>query len=193
MHISKRKVITIVSGLPRSGTSMMMSMLESGGIPILTDNIRKADEDNLKGYFEFEQVKQIEEDQSWIPRAEGKAVKLISALIKHLPPEYHYKIIFMRRRIEEILASQKRMLERRGEPTDTVPDDLMAQLFENHIQEVLMWMHSQPNIDYIEFNYNDALQNPEKNIKRVVDFLDCALDDSKMLKVIEPRLYRQRK
>jgi hypothetical protein len=172
---------------------MMMSMLESGGIPVLTDNIRKADEDNLKGYFEYEQVKQIEEDQSWVPMAEGKAVKLISALIKHLPPEYHYKIIFMRRRIEEILASQKRMLERRGELTDTVPDDLMAQLFENHIQEVLTWMNSQPNIDYIEFNYNDALQNPEKNIKRVVDFLDCELDEAKMLKVIEPRLYRQRK
>jgi tetrahydromethanopterin S-methyltransferase subunit A len=85
------------------------------------------------------------------------------------------------------------MLERRGELTDTVPDDLMAQLFENHIQEVLTWMNSQPNIDYIEFNYNDALQNPEKNIKRVVDFLDCELDEAKMLKVIEPRLYRQRK
>lgn len=189
----KRQVITVVSGLPRSGTSMMMSMLEAGGIPVLTDNLREPDEDNLKGYFEYEQVKQIEEDQSWLPQAEGKVVKLISALLKHLTPDYQYKIIFMRRRIEEILASQKRMLERRGEPTDTVPDDLMAQLFDNHIQEVQAWMESQPNIDYIEVDYNKALENPEEEIKRVNVFLDGDLDESEMMKIIEPRLYRQRK
>ena len=189
----KRQVITVVSGLPRSGTSMMMSMLEAGGIPVLTDNLRKADEDNLKGYFEYEQVKLIEEDQSWLPQAEGKVVKLISALLKHLPPDYHYKIIFMRRKIEEILASQKRMLERRGEPSDTVPDDLMAQLFENHIQEVQTWMDSHPSIDYIEVDYNKALENPEEEIKRVTEFLGCDLDVSEMMKIIEPRLYRQRK
>ena len=189
----KSQVITIVSGLPRSGTSMMMRMLEAGGIPVLTDNLRKPDEDNLKGYFEYEQVKLIEEDQSWLPQAEGKVVKLISALLKHLPPDYHYKIIFMRRKIEEILASQKRMLERRGEPSDTVPDDLMAQLFENHIQEVQAWMDSHPSIDYIEVDYNKALENPEEVIKRVTEFLGCDLDESEMMKIIEPRLYRQRK
>ena len=189
----KRQVITVVSGLPRSGTSMMMSMLEAGGIPVLTDNLRKPDEDNLKGYFEYEQVKQIEEDQSWLPLAEGKVVKLISALLKHLTPDYHYKIIFMRRKIEEILASQKRMLERRGEPTDMVPDDLMAQLFENHIQEIQAWMESQPNIDYIEIDYNKALENPEEEIKRVNGFLGGVLNESEMMKIIEPRLYRQRK
>ncbi|HFD38992.1 MAG TPA: sulfotransferase family protein, partial [Anaerolineae bacterium] len=96
--------ITIVSGLPRSGTSMMMKMLEAGGLPVLTDQIRAADEDNPKGYYEFERVKQIEHDQEWLPDAQGKAVKMIAALLKHLPPDYEYKIVFMQRDMQEVLA-----------------------------------------------------------------------------------------
>ena len=106
--------IVVVSGLPRSGTSMMMQMLEAGGMNVLTDGLRTADEDNLKGYFEYEKVKALKTDQSWLPEARGKAVKIISELLKYLPDTHTYRIIFMRRALEEVLASQDRMLIRRG-------------------------------------------------------------------------------
>ena len=117
----ERNPITIVSGLPRSGTSMMMGMLEAGGMAVLTDHVRTADEDNPRGYYEFERVKQIEHDQAWLPEAHGKVVKMIAALLKHLPPGYRYKIIFLQRHLEEVLASQRRMLVRRGSPRTRSP------------------------------------------------------------------------
>jgi len=117
----KENQIIIVSGLPRSGTSMLMKMLEAGGLEILTDEIRKADTDNPKGYYEFERVKKLETDNIWLPEAKGKVVKIISMLLQHLPLNYVYKIIFIKRDIHEVLASQKQMLVRRGEPTDPLP------------------------------------------------------------------------
>src|SRR5258705_7795512 len=139
------ETIKIVSGLPGWGTSMMMKMLTAGGLELLTDNIRAADEDNPKGYFEFERVKQIENDKAWLVDARGRVVKLISALLKHLPPSYNYKVIFMRRSMPEILASQRQMLIRRGEPADDVADDKMAAMFEKHVAQVEAWPAGQPN------------------------------------------------
>ena len=106
--------IVVVSGLPRSGTSMMMQMLEAGGMEVMTDGLRAADEDNLKGYFEYETVKALHTDRNWLPEARGKAVKIISELLKYLPETQTYRIIFLRRALEEVLASQDRMLVRRG-------------------------------------------------------------------------------
>src|SRR5262245_36031507 len=158
-----RDPVIIVSGLPRSGTSMMMRMLAAGGLEPLTDNIRTADEDNPKGYFEFERVKQIETDQTWLADAAGRVVKLISALLKYLPPDYQYKVIFMRRSMQEILASQRQMLVRRGEPTDRVADDQMAAMFEKHLAQVESWLRAQPNVETIYINYNDVLKDPRLN------------------------------
>lgn len=186
-------IIIIVSGLPRSGTSMMMRMLEAGGIQTLTDNIRKADEDNLKGYFEFEQVKKIEHDKTWLNEAEKKAVKLISVLLKYLPIAYDYKIIFMKRDLGEILASQKKMLERRGETLDTIPDKYMANLFKKHLSEVENWLAEQSNIKTLYVSYNDVLRNPEEIVLNVINFLNRNLDLKKMIGEIDPNLYRQRK
>ncbi len=108
---AKAEIITVVSGLPRSGTSMMMKMIEAGGIPPLTDNIRTADKDNPKGYYEFERVKKLDKgDTDWVSDAAGKSIKVISALLKHLPPNYEYRIVFVRRNMPEILASQRKML-----------------------------------------------------------------------------------
>ena len=132
----QQETITIVSGLPRSGTSMMMKILEAGGLEVLTDNLRTADEDNPKGYYEFERVKKLKEDQAWLDDAKGKVVKIISAILKDLPPDYNYKIVFMYRKIEEILASQKKMLIRRGEPTDKTSDEKMTEVFESHLKQV---------------------------------------------------------
>jgi hypothetical protein len=189
----KNETITIVSGLPRSGTSMMMKMLEAGGIEPLTDNIRTADEDNPKGYFEFERVKQIEKDQEWLEDAKGRVVKLISALLKHLPARYEYKVIFMRRSMSEILASQRQMLIRRGEPTDTVADDKMAVMFEKHLAQVESWLASQANVDTIYVSYNDALLDPGPVAERVEAFLNRSLALQNMVNVVDKALYRQRR
>src|SRR5713101_3371282 len=106
--------IIIVSGLPRSGTSLMMQMLENGGVEIVTDNIRAADTDNPRGYYEFEKVKKIKQDASWLPATRGKAFKMVSQLLYDLPTSEQYRIIFMERDLEEVLLSQEKMLQRLG-------------------------------------------------------------------------------
>lgn len=187
-----RRTIVIVSGLPRSGTSMMMRMLDRGGMDVLTDELREADGDNPKGYYEFERVKKIERDQSWLPDAEGKVVKIISQLLQHLPPDYSYKVVFMRRRMEEILASQKRMLARRGEETDKIADEQLATLFRRHLEGVQAWLEGQPNLDVLYVSYNDVLERPRDEARRVVTFVDEDLDADRMAGVVDPALYRQR-
>jgi len=186
-------MITVVSGLPRSGTSMMMRMLEAGGVPVLTDEKREADEDNLRGYYEDERVKQLGEDASWIAEAEGKAVKVISYLLRHLPEGHSYKVIFMERKIPEVLASQRKMMRRRGEATEEVPDDVMAGIFEKHLAETEEWLSQQPHLEAIQVSYNDTLEDPEPTAKRVAAFLSGGLDVEKMTHVVDPQLYRQRR
>ena len=188
------KTIVVVSGLPRSGTSMMMKMLEAGGIPPLTDNLRTADEDNPKGYYEFERVKQLPKgDTAWLPEAQGKVVKVIAALVPHLPSAYAYRVIFMQRAMPEILASQRQMLIRRGEDPDKVGDELMAKLFEKHVQQVNHWISQQPNVERIDVDYNEMLENPQLFIERINSFLGGQLNTEGMAQVVDPSLYRQRK
>jgi ABC-type nitrate/sulfonate/bicarbonate transport system substrate-binding protein len=187
------QTITIVSGLPRSGTSMMMKMLAAGGLEPLTDNIRAADDDNPLGYFEFERVKQIEQDKTWLEDARGRAVKLISALLKHLPPTHNYKVIFMRRAMAEVLASQRQMLLRRGEPGDAVPDDKMAALFDKHVAQVESWLAAQPNIETIYVSYNEVMKEARPHAERINSFLGGSLNVDAMTKVADRTLYRQKR
>ncbi len=184
-------MITIVSGLPRSGTSMMMKMLDNGGIPPMIDNIRKADEDNPRGYYEFEPVKQIKEDSSWLPEVEGKAVKMVSRLLLDLPPGYQYKIVFMRRKLSEILASQAVMLERSGKSFQADVEQ-MSSLFEKHLDQVQTWLSQQPHIDTLYQDFNQIIADPEPAITSLNDFLGGCLDIDAMRQVVEPKLYRQR-
>jgi hypothetical protein len=184
--------IVIVSGLPRSGTSMMMKMLEAGGLAILTDNVRSADEDNPKGYYEFEPVKQIEHDKSWLPTARGKVVKMISALLRHLPLEYRYRVIFMRREMAEVLASQRQMLMRRGEVAKE-DDERMAALFERHLAEVEAWLGQQTNVRVLFVSYNNILVDPRGQIRAVNEFLGGGLDADAMAAVVDRALHRQRR
>jgi hypothetical protein len=187
------QVVTVVSGLPRSGTSMMMRMLDAGGIPPLMDEIREADKDNPKGYYEFERVKKLDEgDVAWVEDAQGKAVKVISALLKYLPDGYTYKVIFMRRKIEEILASQKQMLIRRGEPTDSVSDEELTELFGKHLEQIQAWIDEKPNVEAIYVGYNDVMENPFEGSERINRFLGDTLDVEKMVGVVDQALYRQR-
>ena len=189
-----KQVVTVVSGLPRSGTSLMMKMLEAGGLPVMQDGIREADKDNPKGYYEFERVKQMDKgDTAWMVEAQGKVVKIISALLKHMPPEYDYRVVFMRRHMEEILASQRKMLTHRGENADKMDDDKMAELFEKHMAQVFSWLDHQPNIRYLQVHYSDLLADPVTQTRRVNEFLDNQLDAQKMAQMVDPNLYRNRK
>ncbi|MBI5567196.1 MAG: sulfotransferase domain-containing protein [Chloroflexi bacterium] len=188
------QTITIVSGLPRSGTSMMMKMLEAGGIPPVTDNLRTADEDNPKGYYEFERVKQLTKgDVDWLADAPGKVVKVIAALLPHLPATYRYRVVFMQRDMTEVLASQRQMLVRRGEDPDKIPDEVISRLFEKHLRQVNDWVAQQSNVERLDVNYNEMLKNPAPFIAQVNAFLGGNLDTRQMAQVVDPSLHRQRK
>jgi hypothetical protein len=185
--------VIVVSGLPRSGTSLMMNMLQAGGVPLVQDGERTADDDNPRGYFELERVKQLTKgDVAWVDEAHGKAVKVISYLLEHLPDTSSYKVLFMRRRLPEVLASQKKMLARRGEPTDTIPDAQMAALFEKHLQKIDAWVASRPNVSVLDVPYHEIAEQPERHVDRIIAFLGLELDREKMLAAVDPTLYRNR-
>jgi len=172
---------------------MAMKILEAGGIPPLTDHVRTPNEDNPKGYYEFERAKKLKEgDTAWLPEARGRAVKVIAALLPHLPSKYEYRVLFMRRKMEEILASQAMMLENRGEESK-VDDDTMGRLFANHLQQVRGWMNSQPNLLYLDLDYNEIIVDPVPYVRQINQFLGGHLDEEKMIAVIDSSLYRQRK
>lgn len=172
---------------------MMMKMLEAGGLEVLTDQVRRADEDNPQGYYEFERVKQIEHDRSWLRDAEGKAVKMISQLLHHLPAEYTYQVVFMRREMEELLASQRKMLERRGEPASSVSEQKMSELFGKHLDRVLAWLRQRPNFDVLYVSYNRVLESPREQAEVINEFLREDLDVEAMAEVVDPALYRHRR
>lgn len=184
--------ITVVSGLPRSGTSMMMKMLEAGGMTPLMDNIRTADVDNPNGYYELERVKKLPQgDSAWITDAKGKVVKIVAVFLPHLPTQFDYRVIFMQRAILEITASQHTMLEHRGSNQQLSADDLVS-LFYKHLNQVDAWFKTQPRVKRLDVNYNDLLKNPTPQIENLRVFLDLELDAEKMGMVVDPNLYRQR-
>lgn len=186
--------IIIVSGLPRSGTSMMMKMLEAGGVSIMTDAVRTADIDNPKGYYEYERVKDLEKekDKSYIREGRGKALKVISWLLKDLPEENHYKIIFMRRDLTEVIASQNKMIKNRGE-VDQSDDRMMADAYLNHLASVRILARKRPNFEMVEIRYDTAVKDAKSAAKQVNAFLSGNLDEAKMAQVVDAELYRNRK
>jgi len=189
---SSAKTIIVVSGLPRSGTSMMMNMLAAGGVPAVSDSIRNADEDNPNGYFEFEPVKQLSEGQTaWLAEADRKVVKIVSALLEYLPAGHRYKIIFMERDIKEILASQSKMLNRRKEESK-VSDAEMEDQFNKHLADIKYWLARQPNMEVLYVNYGELIANPEGHTQAVADFIGIPVDEAKMRSVPNARLYRNR-
>ena len=189
---AKPQAVIVVSGLPRSGTSMMMKMLVEGGLEVLTDSIRTADEDNPNGYFELEQVKQLADGRTdWLSNAGGKIVKVISALLEHLPPGHQYKVLFMERQIPEILASQRKMLARRNE-TSSVGDAEMEAQFREHLKAIKYWLARQPNMEVLYVDYNRMMADPQPYCQKVADFLGVPVDVEKMRAVPNERLYRNR-
>jgi hypothetical protein len=189
---AERNFIVVVSGLPRSGTSMMMRMLEAGGLPIVTDHVRAADHDNPRGYYEFEPAKKTRQDASWLESSEGKAVKMVYKLVYDLSGRYSYRVIVMRRKLEEILASQRKMLERLGKEADTVSDEKIGELLTRELTAFDAWLRRQPNFVALDVDYNQVLADPLPLIERVNAFLGGGLDREAMQRVVEPELYRNR-
>ena len=185
--------IVVVSGLPRSGTSMVMKMLEAGGLPVLTDGLRTADEDNPRGYYEVERVKNLatERDTGWLTEARGKGIKVISYLLKSLPSRFNYKVVFIRREMEEVLASQRKMLARRGE-TEATPPDRMHALFENDLWRASYQLKRRPEFETIELHYSAVLARPLEEARRLAAFLGGGLDAEAMAAAVDPQLYRNR-
>ena len=183
--------IVIVSGLPRSGTSLMMRMLEAGGVPPVVDGEREADVDNPRGYYEYEPVKKLAADDAWLDAAGGKAVKVISALLGRLPDRHRYRVVFMRRDLDEVLASQAEMLKRRGEP----PGDeaLLRRAFFGHLEQVERSLAAAPNVEVLFVSYARLVTAPEAQLDRIQRFFSGSLDRAAMAGVIEPGLYRRRK
>ncbi|MSQ01968.1 MAG: sulfotransferase family protein [Myxococcales bacterium] len=186
--------IVIVSGLPRSGTSMMMRMLDGGGLPIMTDQLRTADIDNPKGYYEYERVKDLEGevDKSYIGQGRGKALKVISWLLKDLPPDNRYRIVFMRRDLSEVIASQNKMLKHRGE-VDTSDDKRMIDAYMNHLASVRILSRKRDNFEMLEVRYDQAVADPAAAAKAVNTFVGGRLDEGKMREAVDKELYRNRK
>lgn len=184
----KPSYITVVSGLPRSGTSMMMKMLEAGGMSPLTDHLRAADVDNPNGYYEFERVKQLPQgDTAWLADAQGKVVKIVAVFLPHLPPQFDYRIIFMQRAVREVTASQHTMLEHRGSSRQVSAEELIV-LFQKHLHQVDAWFKTQPRVKRLDVNYNDLLRSPAPHIENIRLFLDLGLDSEKMGAIVDPNL-----
>jgi len=186
------KPIVVVSGLPRSGTSMTMKMLEAAGLPVVTDGLRTADEDNPKGYYEDERVKDLHRsgDKAWLRDARGKVVKIISFLLKSLPADNNYQVLFMHRNLREIVASQNKMLVRRGERNDT-PDERAVQLLDEQVRDARFFLR-RPQFEVMELSYGEMLQGGRAQATRIAEFLGEPLDVEKMAQVVDVQLYRNR-
>ncbi len=181
-----KDVLVVISGIPRSGTSLLMQMLQAGGVEILSDQKRKPDQNNPKGYLELEAVKRLSEDNSCLKGQTGKAVKVISYLLKYLPKNQKYKIIFINRNMKEILKSQQKML---GEIEENYPKTLIK-AFHKELHNIKQWAEKQLNIQILNLHYKDVIKKPAEQIDRIIKFLNISLDKQEMIAVIDPSLYR---
>ncbi len=185
-------MITIVSGLPRSGTSLMMQMLVAGGLPPLSDGERKADTDNPRGYLEWERIKQLPNDPACISEGEGKVVKVISRLLLSLPAGHEYRVIFMQRPLPEVLASQDAMMRRRGTFKEGANPAIIGAAFEKHLREVYAWLDTKPYVKALRVPYHDVLAKPKEISGSLMEFLGSPLNIDAMVQQVDSSLYRNR-
>ena len=187
--------IVVVSGLPRSGTSMAVRMLEAGGMGVVTDGLRTADDSNPKGYFELERVKSLgtDSDTSWLVAARGRAIKIISFLLRDLPETNNYRVLFMHRHMDEILASQRRMLIARQEPDTSAGDDRLSLEYARHLIAVTRVLATRPCFETLDLRHADVVARPLDEATRIRRFLGLDLDVSKMAAAVDETLYRNRR
>jgi Sulfotransferase family len=187
--------IVVVSGLPRSGTSMAMKALEAGGLEVVTDGIRTADESNPKGYFELERVKSLntDADHAWLMGTRGKAIKIICFLLTYLPETNHYQVIFMHRNLDEVLASQNKMLVQRGESTGSTNDDQIRGFYEQHLKQVRSFISVRRCFEVLDVEYAKFLADPRDQAVRIREFLRRPLDVDLMADAADRQLHRNRR
>lgn len=184
--------VVVVSGLPRSGTSMMMRMLAAGGVPLLVDGQRAPDPDNPRGYFELEAVKATARDHSWVAEASGRCVKVISSLLPHLPEDRTYRVIFMRRALDQVVRSQRAMLERLERVPQDEDEQRARSALAEHLVEIDTWLQTARHMTVLGVSYERALVEPERQVRRVQQFLELDLDTAAMQRAIEPELQRRK-
>ena len=194
--VDPSEVITIVAGLPRSGTSMMMQMLVAGGISPLTDGNRIADASNPKGYYEYDKSTQLGSDTNWLGEGRGKVVKIVAQLLPLLPKEIdgrpaHYRIVFMERNLDEVMASQRTMLDRDGRQGAKLERGDLAKVFQEQLDKI-HGMIEQRSIPCISINHADAIHDPAAVAGNLNGFFGGALDESAMTAVVDPTLYREK-
>ena len=188
--------ITVVSGLPRSGTSLMMQMLAAGGVLPLTDEQRAPDPSNPRGYLELEAVKRLKADKSWLPQAPGKAVKVIHLLLPELaapgvPENLRFRVIMMRRPVAEVVASQRAMLARQGRAGAALPDAQLGKMFVDQLERVERALAGHPNFQFCTVSYPALVADPAAEAAWVNAFLGGGLDEAAMAGVVDPTLYRE--
>jgi len=173
---------------------MMMKMLDAADLEIVTDAVRMADEDNPKGYFELERVKDLDksEDKDWVVEYRGKVLKVISFLLKDLPDTCRYKVILMRRDLEEVVASQNKMLVRRGEAGGDADDEKMMQLYATHLRKVEHMLETSPNFEFLDVHYKQVVDNPREEALRVSRFVGRPDRAEAMAQAVDRKLYRNR-
>jgi len=187
-----RKEVTIVSGLPRAGTSLLMSLLQEGGIPLLCDGQRAPDDDNPRGYFEYAAVKRMKEDSSWVDQAEGRAVKVILHLLDALPLQRSYRVLFVHRDVREVVASQERMLRRHGQTEAVLPFERLVEIFAAQEAFARTWVRRQPGFSVLDVDYNQLLKDPKPILEAIVRFASLQAPVARLATRIEPSLYRNR-
>jgi tetratricopeptide (TPR) repeat protein len=180
--------IIIVSGLPRSGTSMMMQMLHAGGLPVMTDEKRLPDQNNPLGYYEYEPVKRLANETQWLANAKGKVVKVISQLLYFLPASYKYKIVYMKRDLDEVMKSQQKMLGKEGEISMAIYES-----YKKEYEKMKKWAEKRPNVSMLEINYGNVIANASDECSKINDFFDGALDLDEMTAKVSSELYHNRK
>jgi hypothetical protein len=185
--------IVVVSGLPRSGTSMMMKMIDAAGIPALTDNLRSADEDNPRGYYEYEPVKTTRQNPAWVAGAHGKVVKMVHLLLRDLPEGHHYRVVMMHRELDEVVASQRKMLERGGRKGAAMPAEALKRVFAAQMHEIIAWVRARPHFKILDVRYNEVVADPKGQSARIAEFLGVPAAADAMAAVVEASLYRNRK
>jgi len=190
--MSASDFVTVVSGLPRSGTSLMMQMLSAGGLPALTDEKRTADESNPRGYFEYEPVKRLRADNTWLNEARGHVVKIIHLLLRELPTDggLTYRVIFMKRPMDQILASQRAMLEREGKKS--ADEAMLRKVFQQQLVDTESFLASHEQFSHLPVDYHDVVNHPRESAEKIQTFLDREMDLEAMTRAVDPALYRQR-
>lgn len=187
-----RDFITVVSGLPRSGTSMAMQMIVAGGISPVTDNLRAADADNPRGYYEFERVKSLRTDKAWIGDAGGKVVKVIHMLVPELPDDRAYRVVFLERDLREVVKSQATMLARGAKAGGALPPERLMAVYEQQLKQVHAWMAARPNFRVLPVRHADFMRDAAAQANTMNDFLGGGLDVAAMTAAVDPSLHRNR-